>query len=121
MSDEPIDFTLLHPPAGALSATIAARCTPLLAARREHATTVQLARWWWPTLAASALLAVASALLLALPVHEAIKATSSSVAAVRPPAPRIQLAEAVGIPQALARHLTRAVPPSLSDLLETHR
>lgn len=120
MSDEPVDLTALRPAEDALSAAIAARCAPLLAARRQHATTVQIARWWWPALAASLVVAAVSAVLLALPFPAATQRAEGAVAARRTPAPRIQLAEAVGIPRALARHLTRRTPPSVSDLLEAH-
>lgn len=121
MSDEPVDLTALHAPVDTLTAAIAARCAPLLAARRAHVTTVQIARWWRPALAASLLVAAGAALLLALPFQRSDQATRGTLGAHRAPAPRVQLAEAVGIPRALARHLTSRTPPRLSDLLETRR
>ena len=121
MSDEAVDLTPLHPPVDALATAIATRCAPLLVARRTNVTTMQLARWWWPALAASLLVAAASAVVLALPFAGVSHRTQGSELARRPPAPRIQLAEAVGIPRALARHLTSRTPPTLSDLLEAGR
>ena len=120
MTEESIDLTLLHPNADKLTAAIAAQCAPLLSARREHATVVHIARWWWPTLAASFLVAAASAAILALPL-EKVSERPQAATARRAPSPRIQLAEAVGVPRLLARSLTSRRPPSLSDLLEQHR
>ena len=121
MSDEAIDFTLLHPPVDALTAAVATRCAPLLAARREHVATVQIARWWRPALAASLLIAAASAVVLMLPFHDPSQETEGRSVARRATTPRIQLAEAVGVPRALARHLTSRTPPTLSDLLGARR
>ena len=120
MTDEPIDLSALRPRGDALPAAIAARCAPLLAGRREHATMVHIAGWWWPALAASLVVAAGSVILLALPFERRSPGPEATFAARPAPAPRLQLAEAVGIPRALARSLTSHTPPRLSDLLETH-
>ena len=121
MTDEPIDLSVLHPLGDALPAGIAARCAPLLAARREHATTLHIARWWWPALTGSLVVAAASVVLLALPFGKESRRPPAAAAARRAPAARAQLAEAVGVPRLLARSLTSRRPPSLSELLEPHR
>ena len=121
MTDAPIDLTVLHPVGDTLPAAIAARCASLLAARREHGTTVNIARWWRPALAASLLIGAASAAVLALPFEKVSQRPQGTVTARRTPAPRTQLAEAVGIPRVLAGSLTSRRPPSLSELLEQRR
>ena len=72
-------------------------------------------------LAGSLLVAAASIVILGLPFEKASPRPRGTTAARRPPAPRLQLAEAVGIPRVLAVSLTSRRPPSLSDLLEPHR
>ncbi|HEY2851828.1 MAG TPA: hypothetical protein VGJ18_03230 [Gemmatimonadaceae bacterium] len=107
MSDDPIDLASLVPPLDDLVTRIDARCAPLLSARRERRTLVQIAGWWRPTLAAALLIAIGCSIVLR-----------------RVPPPRrgmpnatTQLARGLGVPSVLADRITSTVPPPSTELL----
>jgi hypothetical protein len=107
MTDDPIDLGSMMPRLDGLVARIDARCAPLVVARREHPTMIQIAGWWRPALAAALLIGVVSSVILRR----------------EPPPPRVmpnpttELARALGVPIILAERLTSTVPPPSAALL----
>lgn len=116
--DDPIDFSAFSEvPLDALVRDIDARCSPLLAARRAHAVTIQLGAWWRPAAAAAVAIAAASTLaLLRAPTSRSAPAPAYVARRPLPSAPS-QVAMALGVPRPLVGRLTVERPPTLSELL----
>ena len=115
-TDEPrFDLSALDPAADSerlerSARAIAARVAPSLRRRRARPPVMwlELAQWRRPVLAAAALVAAASIVVLALP-----RSGSISVASARPGT----LAEAAGVPAAVASWIEIGTPPSNDALL----
>lgn len=118
--DERIDLSGLTPPLDDLVREIESRCAPMLAERRRARTIVQIAAWRRPMLAAAALIAVASAVILARTPRESAPSTTTATMPTRNRfgrSPTAQLATTLGIPGAMASRLTIMRPPTLGELL----
>ncbi len=111
MTDERIDFSALDPTADAerfeeIVGRISAAAAPALAARRVPAGVFgQVAGWWRPLLAAAVLAGIVSAATLA---RVQVPARASE---------EIGVAEAIGVPQQIARWVRSDEEPDPTELL----
>lgn len=120
MSEGPIDFTVFDPPGVALARAIHERCAPQLLERRRSSTFAEIADWWRPMIAAVAVIALASTAFLAKSPRVASGPGPLAVYRPMPTAhgPIVQLAEALGIPDDIARSLTTRTLPTLARLVD---
>jgi hypothetical protein len=117
MTDEPIDLSHLAPvDPGALIRAVELRTAAVLAERRAHTTTMQLAAWWPVVSAAAVIIAIASALMLTLEPRPAapVMARTTPVMAA---SPRTALARALGMPGPLVLSLARDQAPTAEEFL----
>lgn len=116
MIDERIDFSQLEPhDIDALVQAIAARAAPTLAVRRARTTTIVLGAWWRPVAAAAAIVAMTSAIVLALEPRKVTGEIATTPTGA--PAVRSELARALGVPPTLAVSLSRETVPTAREFL----
>lgn len=119
MTDDHIDFSQLAPTdPEALARAIEARTASVLAERRVRGTMIQISAWWQPVAAAAVIVAMTSAVVLALsPRPRSPDTFARSTPSAGASSPRGELARALGVPRPLALSLTRDTPPTAQEFL----